>query len=132
MCRMYTYSKWIKEEVRQKGTKFIFVGYWEDTKAYKLYDTTTKKVIITYDVHFVENEASDGSIKKTFIIVSLIALDDMTGEVVHTPHVSQNVEVPPTPRTVQHVTTQVYAPQVTTQDTRKHTKSATKSSKQSK
>ena len=35
----------------KKGHTCIFVGYYEDTKTYKLYDPITRKVIISRDVN---------------------------------------------------------------------------------
>ena len=46
----------LRNKVDKKGQKCIFVGYSEDTKAYKLYDHATRKVIIIQDVQFVEHE----------------------------------------------------------------------------
>ena len=71
----------VKDEIRKKldnnGHKCIFVGYYEDTKAYKLYDPLTRKVIISCDVQFVENESWDGNININVKIVSNIDHDDM-------------------------------------------------------
>jgi hypothetical protein len=59
----------IPQELRKKlddrGEKCIFVGYSEQSKAYKLYNRITKKLIISRDVEFVEEEAWDDSIDKT-------------------------------------------------------------------
>ena len=35
--------------------------FYEDRKAYKLYDPIARKVIISHDVQFVENESWDGN-----------------------------------------------------------------------
>lgn len=47
----------IPQELRKKlddrGEKCIFVGYSEQSKAYKLYNPITKKLIISRDVEFV-------------------------------------------------------------------------------
>ena len=60
----------ILDELRRKldkqGQKCIFVGDSEDTKSYKLYDPVTRKVIISRDVQFVENESWDGTIENNF------------------------------------------------------------------
>jgi hypothetical protein len=68
----------------------------EDTKAYKLYDPIARKIIINHDVQFVNNEAYDGSIKRIVKIIDGIVHDDMEGELVQTPSISQSV-VPSTP-----------------------------------
>ena len=52
----------LRKKLDKKEHKFIFVGYSEDTKAYKLYDPVTRKVIISRDVQFVKNESWDGTI----------------------------------------------------------------------
>ena len=52
----------LRKKLDKKGKKCIFVGYSEDTKAYKLYDPVTRKVIISRDVQFVKNESWDGTI----------------------------------------------------------------------
>ena len=46
----------LRKKLDKKGQKCIFVGYSEDTKAYKLYDPVVRKVIISCDIQFVENE----------------------------------------------------------------------------
>ena len=71
--------------------KCIFVGYSEDTKAYKLYDPVAMKVIINQDVQFVENESWDGTVDINVKIVSNVDNDDMEEEVVQTPHLTQPV-----------------------------------------
>ena len=63
----------------------------QKTKAYKLYDPVTRKVIISRDVQFVENESWDGTVDINVKIVSNVDNDDMTEEVVQTPHVSEPV-----------------------------------------
>ena len=72
-CVAYAY---VLDELRRKldnkGHKMIFVGYFEDTKAYKLYDHVTRKLIISRDVQFVENESWDGTVEKNLNIVSTI------------------------------------------------------------
>jgi hypothetical protein len=65
-CVAYTHAP---DEMRKKpdnkGQKSIFVGYCEKTKGYKLYDPIARRVIISRDVHFMENEAWDGIIENT-------------------------------------------------------------------
>ena len=89
----------LRRKLDKKGQKCIFVGYSEDTKAYKLYDPVTKKVIISRDVQFVENESWDGTIMKNINILLNVEHDDMTEEVVQIPHVSQPIAAPQTPMT---------------------------------
>ena len=58
----------IPDQLRKKldnmGEKCIFVGYSDESKAYKLYNPSTKKVIISRYVQFIEEEAWDGSLEK--------------------------------------------------------------------
>ena len=76
-----------------------FFGYFEDTKAYKLYDLVARKVIIGHDVQFVENESWDGTFDINVKIVSNVDNDDMTEEVAQTTQVRQPVATPSTPMT---------------------------------
>ena len=45
--------------------KCIFIGYNSESKAYRLYDPITKKIIISRDVEFLENQSLDGSIDES-------------------------------------------------------------------
>ena len=89
----------LRKKLDNKGQRCIFVGYFEDTKAYKLYDPVARKVIISRDVQFVENESWDGTVDINVNIVSNVDNDDMEEEVVQTPHVSQLIIAPLTPMT---------------------------------
>ena len=75
----------LRKKLDKKWQKCIFVGYYEDTKAYKLYDPVARKVIITRNVQFVENKSWDGSVENNVKIVSNVEHDDMAQEVVQTP-----------------------------------------------
>ena len=68
----------LRKKLDKKGQKCIFVGYSEYTKSYKLYDPVTRKVIISSNVQFIENESWDGTIEKNVKIVSNVEHDDMT------------------------------------------------------
>ena len=85
--------------------KCIFVGYSEDTKEYKLYDHVARKVIISRDVQFVENEAWNGSIERKVRIIDVIGHDVTEDEVVKTPVISQCV-VPSKTIIVTHILAQ--------------------------
>ena len=113
MCQM----SWERKKLDKKGQKCIFVGYFEDTKAYKLYDPVAKKVIISCDVQFVENESWDGNVKKNVKIVSNVEHEDMMEEVVQTPQVNQPVTTPSTPMTPRHGSSQGISIEVATQAT---------------
>ena len=83
-----------------KGQKCIFISYSEDTKEYKLYYPIARKVIISRDFKFVENESWDKTFEKNVNIVSHFEHEDMTEEVVHTPQVNQPVTASSTPMTL--------------------------------
>ena len=89
-----------------------FVSYFEDTKAYKLYDIVTRKVIISRNVQFVDNESWDGTIEKNAKIVSNVKHEDMTEEVVQTPQVNQPVIAPSTRMTPGHGSAQGTSTQI--------------------
>ena len=86
----------LRKKLDKKGHKCIFVGYFDDTKTYKMYDHVARKVIISRDVQFVENESWDGTIDINVKIVSNVNNDDMEEEVVQTPHIIQSVIAPST------------------------------------
>ena len=67
----------VRKKLDKKGHNCIFVGYYEGTKAYKLYDPATRKVIIICNVQFVENEWCDGVVNINVNIVSNVDNDDM-------------------------------------------------------
>ena len=65
----------LRKKLDDKAEKCIFVGYSEETKAYKLYNPETQKVIISRDVTFDEDEAWDWSEKeKELLPVPVLSL----------------------------------------------------------
>ena len=48
------------------------MGYSDESKAYKLYNPITKKVIISSDVKFIEAEAWDRTLDKTINIAAYL------------------------------------------------------------
>ena len=54
----------LRNKLDSKGEKCIFVGYSDESNTYKLYNPSTKNVIISKDVHFIEEEDWDGSLEK--------------------------------------------------------------------
>eukprot|EP00253_Pinus_taeda_P033406 PITA_33406 len=66
----------LKKKLESKGEKCIFVGYSDESKAYKLYNPSTKNVIINRDVQFMEEEAWDGSLEKTINVKACIPHED--------------------------------------------------------
>ena len=63
-----------------KGEKCIFIGYSEESKAYRLYIPSTKKFFVSRDVQFIEEEAWDGSIEKTMNVKNCLSHDEDDGE----------------------------------------------------
>ncbi|XP_025674246.1 uncharacterized protein [Arachis hypogaea] len=62
----------LRKKLDDKGEKCIFIGYSTDSKAYKLYNPVSKKVIISRDVTFDEKDIWDWNTKteKHPIIIS--------------------------------------------------------------
>jgi hypothetical protein len=105
-CVAYAHVPYeLRKKMGKKGQKCIFVGYSEETKGYKMYDPVARKVIISHDVQFVENEAWDGSIEKTIKNVDAMENDETKEEVVQTPSTIQ-CAVPSTPSTATKIPTQ--------------------------
>ena len=48
----------------ERSEKCVFIGYSEESKAYRLYNPVAKKYFINKDVEFKEEGAWDGSIDK--------------------------------------------------------------------
>ena len=57
----------IRKKLDDHSEKCIFVGYSDMSKAYRLYNPITKKMIISRDVKFKEEESWDGSVDNTII-----------------------------------------------------------------
>ena len=78
----------------------------------KLYDLVARKVIISRDIQFVENESWDETIEKNVNIVSNVEHEDMMEEVVQTPQVNQPVIAPSTPMILRHGSVQGTSTQI--------------------
>ena len=52
-----------QKKLDPKSHKCIFIGYSKDSKAYRLFDTSTQSVIIRRDVHFAEVSSPPESVK---------------------------------------------------------------------
>ena len=72
----------LRKKLDSKGEKWIFLGYCEDSKGYRLYNPSTKNFVISRDVQFIEEEAWDGSIEKTVNAKSCLSHDEDEGDVV--------------------------------------------------
>ena len=64
------------KKLDSKGEKCIFVGYSDESKAYRLYNPSTKKFIISRDLQFNEEEAWYGSIEKTVNVKTCLSQED--------------------------------------------------------
>lgn len=64
---MHGLSK-IRKILDDRDKKYIFFIYSEESKAYKVFNLITKKVIVSKDVEFKEEKSWDGSIGKTLTI----------------------------------------------------------------
>eukprot|EP00253_Pinus_taeda_P029735 PITA_29735 len=71
----------LRRKLDNKGEKCIFIGYSEESKAYRLYIPSTKKFFIRRDVQFIEEEAWDGSIEKTVNVKQCLSHDEDDEEV---------------------------------------------------
>ena len=69
-------SDQLRKTLDSKGEKCIFIGYIEESKAYRLYNPSTKKLIVSRDVQFIEEEAWDGSIEKTMNVKNSLSHDE--------------------------------------------------------
>jgi len=54
-----------RSKLDDKGEKCIFLGVSDQSKAYKLYNPTTKKIIISHDVVFDEERFWENNIDET-------------------------------------------------------------------
>jgi len=97
----------LRKKLERKGEKCIFFGYSDESKAYKLYNLSTKKFIINRDVQFIEEEAWDGILENTVNVKTCMPDEDKE----EFPTTSNSSTV--TPRTptesqqiIQHVTPQ--------------------------
>eukprot|EP00253_Pinus_taeda_P018564 PITA_18564 len=66
----------LRKKLDNKAEKCIFVGYIDEPNAYKLYNPLTKKVIISRDVQFIEEEVWDGSLEKITNVKACIPHED--------------------------------------------------------
>ena len=69
--------KEIRQKLDAKASKCIFLGYGEDTKAYRLSEVGTKKVIFSRDVRFNEDERSqDEETSENIIEIDIPATEE--------------------------------------------------------
>eukprot|EP00253_Pinus_taeda_P003406 PITA_03406 len=66
----------LRNKLDSKGEKCVFIGYCDESKAYKLYNPSTKKLIVSRDVQFIEDEAWDGSLEKTMNVKTIVSHEE--------------------------------------------------------
>ena len=66
----------LKKKLHNKEEKGIFVGYSDESKAYKLCNPSTKNVIISRDAQFIEVEAQHRSSEKTINVKTCMPHED--------------------------------------------------------
>jgi len=65
-CAAYAQVPEVKrKKLSDHGEKCIFIGYNEESKAYKFYNPLTKKLVVSRDVVFNEEEAWNLGIEET-------------------------------------------------------------------
>ena len=81
----------------------MFVAYCEESKAYKLYNPSTKKLTVSRDVQFIEDEAWDGTLDKTVNVKTIVSHEEeQEGTATNNP----SLVVPPPPQQIQQTTLQ--------------------------
>ena len=80
-CVSYAHvPKEIRGKLDDQSEKCIFTGYSEQSKAYKLYNSVTKKTIISWDVVFKEKESWNGNLYKTIDAQTTLMEEDGVAE----------------------------------------------------
>ena len=93
----------LRKKLDSKGEKCIFFGYSDESKAYKLYNPSTKKVIISRDVQFIAEEAWDGNLEKTLNVKTCVSHEEQEeGTAVN----NSSLVAPPPPPQAQQTTPQ--------------------------
>ena len=104
-CVVYAHVlDWLRKKLDIKGDKCIFVGYSDESKAYKLYNPPTKKVIISRDVQFIDEEAWDGSLEKTVNVKTCMSHEEQEEMIAEN---NSSTVAPPPPTQAQLSTLQV-------------------------
>eukprot|EP00253_Pinus_taeda_P019173 PITA_19173 len=75
----------LRRKLDNKGEKCIFIGYSEESKAYRLYIPSTKKFFVSRDVQFIEEKTWDGSIEKTVNVKNCLSHDKDDEEMAEIP-----------------------------------------------
>ncbi|KAH9309499.1 hypothetical protein KI387_037410, partial [Taxus chinensis] len=69
-----------RSKLDDKSENCIFIGYDKHSKAYKLFNPITKKVVLSRDVVFKEEESWDGNIEKTISHTTTMPYEDQKGK----------------------------------------------------
>ena len=70
------------KKLHEKGVKCILMGYSLESKAYRLYDPITKKIIISRDVEFLENYSQDQLVDESSSMSSKVpTIDEEEGDI---------------------------------------------------
>ena len=91
----------LRKKLDKKGEKCMFVRYNDESKAYKLYNPSRKKTIISRDVQFIEEEAWDGSFEKTVNVKTCVSHEEEEECTTNNP----SLVAPPRPPHAQQTTT---------------------------
>lgn len=103
-CVAYAYVPYqLRKKLDSKGEKCVFIGYCDESKAYKLYNPSTKKLIVGRDVQFIEDEAWDGSLEKTVNGKIIVSHEEEKDETIAN---NPSLVPPPPPQQVQQTTPQ--------------------------
>ena len=89
-----------RKKLDNKSTKCIFLGVSEESKAYRLYNPVTKKIVISRDVIFVENEKWSWNEAKKDTSSAVESSDDEVPddtqlEAINTPETHSQAEIGP-------------------------------------
>eukprot|EP00253_Pinus_taeda_P017055 PITA_17055 len=93
----------LRRKLDSKAEKCVFVGDCHESKAYKLYNPSTKKLIVSRDVQFIEDEAWDGSLEGTVNVKTIVSHEE---EQERTTTNNPSLVVPPPPQQIQQTTPQ--------------------------
>ena len=55
-CSVFVHKPKVTSKLDPKSDKCVFIGYATGKKGYKCYNPKTKKIVVSIDVHFLENQ----------------------------------------------------------------------------
>ena len=80
-----------RKKLDDKSIKCIFLGVSEESKAYRLYNPVTKRIIISRDVVFMENEKWSWNKDKQITSSRVESSDDEQNEEIHEPVITPEI-----------------------------------------